>query len=117
MIKHLKLLIVLIFKTSKYEGYKHRLPPMVYMCFDKKLSNTNKGTGINSENKQSAKELHKPIIKEFEKQKVHSFFMDNTWDVNLANIQLLSKSNKEIRHLLCVIDIFSKYDWLFFFKR
>ena len=31
---------------------------------------------------------------------------------NLADIQLISKSNKGFRFLLCVIDIFSKYAWV-----
>ena len=29
--------------------------------------------------------------------------------VNLADMQLISKYNKGIRHLLCVIDLFSRY--------
>ena len=36
-------------------------------------------------------------------------FKDNIWGANLTDIQLISKFNKEIRFLLCVIDIFSKY--------
>ena len=39
-------------------------------------------------------------------------FLNNIWGVDLANTQLLSKFNKEIRFLLCVIDIFSKYAWV-----
>ena len=31
--------------------------------------------------------------------------------VDLADMQLLSKFNKEFRFLLCVIDVFSKYAW------
>ena len=31
---------------------------------------------------------------------------------DLADMQLLSKYNKGIRFLLCVIDIFSKYAWV-----
>ena len=34
--------------------------------FDKKNFNTNKQIGINSENKELVKELHKPIIRKFE---------------------------------------------------
>ena len=30
---------------------------------------------------------------------------------HLANMQVISKLNKGIRFLLCVIDIFSKYAW------
>ena len=37
---------------------------------------------------------------------------DNIWDVDLADKKLLSKYNKGIRFLLCVIDIFSKYAWV-----
>ena len=44
---------------------------MVYKVFDKKTSNKNKETGINSdavfENKQLAKKLHKPIIRKSRK--------------------------------------------------
>ena len=46
------------------------------------------------------------------KKKVYSTFKDNIWGVNLADMQLLSKYNKAIRFLLCVIDIFSKYAWV-----
>ena len=55
------------------------------------------------------KELHKPIIRKFEKRKVHSSFIDNSWGSDLADMQLLSKCNKAIRFLLFVIDICCKY--------
>ena len=35
-------------------------------------------------NKELAEELHKPIIRKFEKRKVHSSFTDNIWDADLA---------------------------------
>ena len=38
-------------------------------------------------------------------------FKDNTWGVDLADVQLISKFNKGIRYLLCVIDLFSKHAW------
>ena len=59
--------------------------------------------------RQLAKELHKPIITKFEKQKVHSSFTDNVWSADLADMSLISKFNKGMRFLLCVIDICSKY--------
>ena len=31
---------------------------------------------------------------------------------DLADMQLISKSNKGFRFLLCVVDIFAKYSWL-----
>ena len=52
--------------------------------------------------------LHKPIIKNFKKRKVHSPFIDNIWGADLADMQL-SKFSKGFRFLLCVIDICSRY--------
>ena len=51
-------------------------------------------------NKELAEELHKSIIRKFEKTKVYSRFVDNIWDGDLADIQLISKFNKGICFLL-----------------
>ena len=67
-------------------------------------------------NQQLADELHKPIIRKFKRLKVYSSFKDNVWGADLADMQLISKYNKGIRFLLCVIDLFSKYAWLFLWK-
>ena len=69
------------------------------------------------QNIQLAEELHKPIIRKFEKRKVYSRFRDNIWGADLADIQLISKFNKGYRFLLCVIDIFSKYALGYSIKR
>ena len=82
---------------------------MVYKFFNSKVLGS--GAKLIPENEQLANELHKPIIRKFEKRKVYSTFKDNIWDADLADMQLLSKYNKGIRFLLCVIDIFSKYAW------
>ena len=84
---------------------------MVYKFFMKK----NSGSGIKNENisnKQLAEGLHKPIIRKFNKRKVHSAFIDKIWGADLADIQLIIKFNKWFRFLLCVIDIYSKYPWI-----
>ena len=52
------------------------------------------------------------LLKNLVKRKVHSSLKDNIWDVELADMQLLSKFNKRFRFLLCVIDIFSKHAWV-----
>ena len=39
---------------------------------------------------------------------MYSSFKDNIWGANLADMQLISKYNKETRLLLCAIDAFSK---------
>ena len=54
---------------------------------------------------EELEELHKPMIKKFEKRKVHSAFIDNIWGADLADMQLISKLNKGFRYLLYVIDI------------
>ena len=41
-----------------------------------------------------ADELHKPVIKKFNKRKVYSQLKDNIWGVDLADIQSLSKKIK-----------------------
>ena len=99
-----------IAKDPKYDGYQRGLVSMVYKFFDSKVSGS--GAKLIPENEQLAEELHKPIIKKFEKRKVYSTFKDNIWGIDLADMQLLSKCNKGIRFLLCVIDIFSKYAWV-----
>ena len=80
---------------------------MVYKCFEKKTSDS----GIKNENisyKELSEELHKPIIRKFNKREVHSPFIDNIWGADLADMQLISIFNKEFRVLLCVIDIYSQ---------
>ena len=59
-----------------------------------------------------AEELHKPITWKFKKQKVCSSFTDNIWGPAPADMLLISKFNKGICFLLCVIDIFGKYAWV-----
>ena len=97
-----------IAKNSKYDGYQRGLASMVYTFLEKKTS----VSGIRNENmsdQQLAEELHKPIIRKFNKRKVQSPFIDNIWGADLADTQLISKFSKGLRFLLCVIDIYSKY--------
>ena len=100
-----------IAKNSKYDGYQCRLASMVYRFFDK-ITSCAKIKNGNISNKELAEELHKPIIRKFKKRKVHSPFVDNIWGTDLADMQLISKFNKGINFLLCVIDIFIKYAWV-----
>ena len=93
-----------IAKNPKYDGYETGLASMIYKFFDRRTS----GGAIKSmPNQQLADEFHKPIIKKFEKRKVYSLFKDNILGADLADMQLISKFNKGIRFLLCVIDGYS----------
>ena len=83
-----------IASDPRYDGYQRELVSMVYKCFDKKSS----GTGVDAEpNYQLANELHRNIIRKFEKEKVYSSLRDNIWSVGLADVQSLSKYNKGIK--------------------
>ena len=99
------------FKTAsdpKYDGYQRGLASMVYNFFNTKSSRS----GVNEPNLQLVNELHKQIIRKFNKRKVYSSFRDNIRGIDLADMQPLSKYNKGIKYLLCSIDLFSKYAWV-----
>ena len=90
---------------------------MVYNFFDSKVTSPDKksvgsGAKLTPQNEQLAEELHKPIIRKFKNRKAYSAFKNNIWGADLADMQLLSKYNKGIKFLLCVIDIFSKHAWV-----
>ena len=91
--------------NPEYDGYQRGVASMVYKFFDKKSM----GSGVKKLKDSSlilADELHKPVIKKFNKRKVYSQFKDNIWGVDLADMQSLSRKNKGI---LCAIDLYSKY--------
>ena len=101
-------------KNPKYDGYQRALASTVYKFFDKKSSGGSVNLNANNKIKQNyqlAEGLQKPIIRKVKKRTVYSGFKDNVWGADLADIQLISKFNKEFRFFLWVIDIFSKYTW------
>ena len=77
-----------IAKDQKYDGYQRGLASIVYKFFDSNVASPDKkseGCGakhvnnikLTPQNQQLAEELHKPIIKKFEKRKVYAAFKDN----------------------------------------
>ena len=101
----------------RVNGYQRGLASMVYKIFYE----TTKVSGINLQakslnNEILAEKLRKPIIKNLKKRKVYSSFKNDIWGVDLADMQLISKYNKGIRYLLCVIDLFSRYAWVILLK-
>ena len=114
-----------VFKIASdptYDDYQKGLASMVYKFFDKKsalLKSTGSGIAALLANKsanepsyQLTNELDKPITRKFKERKVYSFFGDNIWSVDLADMQSLSKYNKGIKYLMCTIDLFNKYAWV-----
>ena len=62
---------MILLVIPKYDGYQRGLASMVYKFFDSKVAPLDKkmsGKGIKN-NKILAEELHKPVIKKFNKKK------------------------------------------------
>ena len=82
-----------ITSNPEYDGYQRGLASMVYKFFDKKsmgsggkkLKDTTKSSSLKRSSSILADELHKPVIKKFNKRKLYSQFKDNIWGVDLAD--------------------------------
>ena len=101
-----------IASNPEYDGYQRGLVSMVYTFWDKKSAGGGFKKLKNTTKPNSSilvDELHKLIIRKFNKRKVYSQFKDNIWGVDLADMQSLSRKNKGIKYLLCAIDLYSKY--------
>ena len=83
-----------IVKKSKYDGYQRSFAAMAYNFFNEMSSG-----GGNKHKSMADQQL----------AEVQSYFIDNIWDADLTDMHLISKFNKDMRFLLCVIDVFSKY--------
>ena len=68
------------------------------------------------QNKSQLKNYTNELLENLEKRKVYSPFIYSIWGADLADLQILSKFDKKIWFLLCVIDIFSKYAWVILLK-
>ena len=64
-----------IASNPEYDGCQRGLASMVYKIFDKKTMRS--GAVEPNESLKLADELHKPIIRKFNKRKVYSSFKDN----------------------------------------
>ena len=82
---------------------------MVFKFFYKKSSGrTNKNVIIS--NTELAEALHKPIIRQFGKRKVHSSFIDNIWGTDLADMQLINEFKKGINKKgITITNAFQKF--------
>ena len=105
-----------IAKNPKSDGSQRSLASMIFKSFDKNTSVSSIQIK-NMPDQKLADELHKGIIRQFEKGKIYSPFINNILSADLADIHSKSKFNKGVRLLLCVIDIFSKYAWFIPLKK
>ena len=83
-----KVLRVKAFNTAenlKNDGYQWGLASMGCNFFDKTTSSSSIENKIVL-NQELAQELHKPIIRELDKRKVHSSFMDIIWGSDFSDM-------------------------------
>ena len=52
------------------------------------------------------------LLKNLRDEKFIHHLKTKFWGVDLADMQSLRKYNKEIKYILCTIDLFSKYVWV-----
>ena len=98
--------------NPEFNGYQRGLASMVYKFFDKNSMGSGKKKLKDTAKPSSsilADELHKPVIKKFNKGKVYSQVKDNILGLDLADMQSLSRKNKDIKYLLRAIDLYSNY--------
>lgn len=65
---------------------------------------------------QDAYTLHYPRRKNYKRNKIISPGKDYLWQADLVDISALSKFNYNIKYLLTVVDVFSKYAWVIVLK-
>ena len=95
-----------IARNCNYDGCQRAIKSIVNTSFNKKKA---VGIGVNE---QLAKELNKRVNKKFKRRKVYARFKDNSWTADLAEMGSLSSKNKNVKYLLCVLDVFTKYAWV-----
>jgi transposase InsO family protein len=60
--------------------------------------------------KQNVHTLHKPVTRKFRRRKVIVGGIDHQWQCDLVDVK--SFKNRNIRFLLTVVDVFSRYAWV-----
>ena len=55
--------------------------------------------------------INKPVRKDFPRNPYTVMYIDDVWEMDLADLNSLSQYNYKYKYLLNVIDIFSRYAW------
>ena len=71
-----------IASDPKYDEYQRKLVSMFFKFFDKKSA----GSEINLKNQELSNELHKLIIRKFNKRRAYSSFRDNFLGADVAHM-------------------------------
>ena len=57
-------------------------------------------------------QLHKPVRRKFGKRQVFAKQIADIWAADLVDMTTFSRSNRDYKFLLTVIDVYSKYGWI-----
>ena len=95
-----------IARNPEGNSYQRALASVAYNFFDKKTGSRA------SVNEELAEEFHKTVKKKFKRRRVYARFKDNIWAADLAEMGSLSSKIRNVKYLLCVIDVFTKYTWV-----
>ena len=87
--------------NCNYDAYKRESASMVDRFFEEKT-----GSGTIAASKAGVS-----VTKKFKRRKFYARFKDNIWAADLAERGSLSYKNQNVKYLLCVIDVFTKYSW------
>ena len=60
---------------------------------------------------QNVYTLHKAIRKKFKRRRVYVSGVDDQWQADLVEMIKYKKYNDNIKYILTIIDVFSKYAW------
>ena len=64
-----------------------------------------------SEKQKFANEIHHRVLRKFKKRKVIIMRQDETWAIDLADMNTFVTHNNGYKYILCIIDVFSKFAW------
>lgn len=67
--------------------------------------------------KQPTYTLHKERITKFQRCSYNICNIDDLWEIDLIDVQSISRKNRGFKYILAVIDCFSKYAWCLPIKR
>jgi uncharacterized membrane protein len=65
------------------------------------------------DNVQYRKEFTKPALKTYPRRQVFTFKNNDIWAADIADLSYYSNFNKNYKYLLCVMDIYSRYVYVF----
>ena len=64
-----------------------------------------------SDAKTYAKEIHKTAQKNFKRRSVYAYYINDLWSADLVDVSNISEDNDNVKFLLNIIDVYSRYSW------